>query len=67
MTTDKILALTDAELKACYFSRQKIIYARALATAVKDKKVSLKKLSFADEVTVRTELKKIKGIRRLDC
>ena len=62
VTTDKILALTDAELKACYFSRQKIIYARALATAVKDKKLSLKKLSFADEVTVRTELKKIKGI-----
>jgi len=62
VTADKILALSDAELKACYFSRQKITYARALATAVKDNKLSLKKLSFADEVTVRTELKKIKGI-----
>ena len=56
------MRLSDAELRACYFSRQKIVYARALATAVKDKKLSLKKLSFADEITVRTELKKIKGI-----
>ena len=62
VTADKILALSDTELRACYFSRQKIVYARALATAVKYKKLSLKKLSVADEITVRTELKKIKGI-----
>ena len=62
VTADKILALSDGELRACYFSRQKIVYARALATAVKYKKLSLKKLSVADEITVRTELKKIKGI-----
>src|SRR3978361_1528148 len=34
VTPKKILALSDAELRACYFSRQKIIYARALATAI---------------------------------
>ena len=62
VTPGKILALTDAELKACYFSRQKIVYARALATAINDKTLSLKKLSFAGEETIRTELKKIKGI-----
>ena len=62
VTADKILALSDAELRACYFSRQKIVYAKELATAVKEKKINLKKLSLADEDTVRTELKKIKGI-----
>ena len=62
VTHGKILALSDGELRACYFSRQKIVYARALATAVKDKKINLKKLSLADEITVRSELKKIKGI-----
>ncbi len=62
VTADKILRLTDAELRACYFSRQKIVYARALASAVKDKTINLKKLSLADENTVRTELKKINGI-----
>jgi DNA-3-methyladenine glycosylase II len=62
VTADKILRLTDAELRACYFSRQKIVYARALASAVKDRTINLRKLSLADENTVRTELKKIKGI-----
>jgi len=49
-------------LRACYFSRQKIVYARALATAVKEKTISLRKLALAGEDTVRAELKKIKGI-----
>ena len=62
VTADKILSLSDAELRACYFSRQKIVYARALATAVKEKTISLRKLALAGEDTVRTELKKIKGI-----
>ena len=62
VTADKILSLPDTELRACYFSRQKIVYARALATAVKEKTISLKKLALADETSVRTELKKIKGI-----
>ena len=34
VTPAKILALSDAELRACYFSRQKIIYARELAKAI---------------------------------
>ena len=62
VTADKILSLSDTELRACYFSRQKIVYARALATAVKEKSISLRKLALAGEDTVRTELKKIKGI-----
>jgi len=62
VTPKKILAMSDAELRACYFSRQKIVYARELATAVQKRKLVLKKLQHGHEDHVRTELKKIKGI-----
>ena len=62
VTPAKILLLTDAELRACYFSRQKIIYARELARAVQSKQLNLRKISSAHEDEVRHELKKIKGI-----
>ncbi len=62
VTPQKVLSLTDAELKACYFSRQKTVYARHLAQAIINKQLNLKKLSLANDDEVRTELKKIKGI-----
>ena len=62
VTTAKILAMTDEELRACYFSRQKIVYARELARAIESKQLQLKKLSAATDDEVRQELKKIKGI-----
>lgn len=62
VTPAKILLLSDAELRACYFSRQKIVYARELAMAVKAKKLILKKLKDGHEDEVRLQLKKIKGI-----
>lgn len=62
VTPDKILELSDAELRSCYFSRQKAVYARELATAIKSKRLQLKILSAAGDDTVRHELKKIKGI-----
>ena len=62
VTPAKILSLTDAELRACYFSRQKIIYARELARAVQSKQLNLRKITSAHEDEVRHELKKIKGI-----
>lgn len=62
VTPAKILSLTDAELRACYFSRQKIVYARELATALINKQLNLKKLNDSHEDEVRHELKKIKGI-----
>lgn len=62
VTPSKILSLTDAELRACYFSRQKIVYARELAKAVQSRQLRLKKFSNAHEDEVRIELKKIKGI-----
>ena len=62
VTPEKILAMTDEELRSCYFSRQKIIYARELAGAIQSKQLRLKKISEAHEDEVRLELKKIKGI-----
>src|SRR5262245_1665256 len=62
VTPAKILALSDADLRACYFSRQKIVYARELAKAVESKQLRLIKFSTAHEDEIRQELKKIKGI-----
>jgi DNA-3-methyladenine glycosylase II len=62
VTPSKILSLSDAELRACYFSRQKIVYARELATIVQSKKLVLKRLADKHEDEIRHELKKIKGI-----
>ena len=59
---EKLLLLTDIELRACYFSRQKIIYSRDLATAIINKQLNLDELIILPDETVRTELKKIKGI-----
>lgn len=59
---EKLLLLTDMELKACYFSRQKIIYSKDLATAIINKQLNLDELILLPDETVRTELKKIKGI-----
>ena len=62
VTPAKILSLSDEELRSCYFSRQKIVYARELAEAVQSKQLKLNRFSNAHEDEVRIELKKIKGI-----
>lgn len=62
VTPSKILSLSDAELRACYFSRQKIIYARELAEAVRFKQLRLKKFSSLADEEIRHQLIKIKGI-----
>jgi DNA-3-methyladenine glycosylase II len=62
VTPAKILRLSDTDLRACYFSRQKTVYVRELAGAISSRKLTLKKLSIAPEEHIRMELKKIKGI-----
>ena len=62
ITPAALLSLTDIELKACYFSRQKTGYARHLAQSIISGELQLQKLSNAPDETVRAELKKIKGI-----
>jgi DNA-3-methyladenine glycosylase II len=62
VTPAKLVILTDKELRACYFSRQKIIYARELANAIQSKQIKLKRLSLLSDEEVRNELIRIKGI-----
>lgn len=62
VTPQKVLQLSDAELKACYFSRQKTVYARCLAEAIISKQVNLKKLATASNEEVRNTLIQVKGI-----
>lgn len=62
VTPKKILALTDEVLRSCYFSRQKIIYVKALANAIVSKQINLKKLSIATDDEIRQTLKQVKGI-----
>jgi len=59
---EKLLLLTDIELRACYFSRQKIVYSRDLANAIINKQLNLNELILLPDETVRSKLKKIKGI-----
>lgn len=62
ITPTKILVLADKDLRACYFSRQKIIYARELALAIKHKKINLKKHKVMSDEAIRDEMIKVKGI-----
>ena len=62
ITASNVLLLSDVELRACYFSRQKTVYVRCLAEAIVEKRLNLKKLATASDDDIRIELKKIKGI-----
>ena len=62
ITPAGVLSLSDIELRSCYFSRQKTVYARCLAESIQSKQLSLKKLSVLEDAEIRQELKKIKGI-----
>ena len=62
VTPVKFLKLSDEELKACYFSRQKIIYAKELASAVTRGRLSFNKLKRLPVDEIRQNLKTIKGI-----
>ncbi len=62
VTPAKILKLTDEEMRACYFTRQKMGYARGLAVAVQSKRIVLKKLGSLPDEEVRNILIQLKGI-----
>ena len=62
VTPENVLRLSDAELKRCYFSRQKTAYARNLAEAVLSGTLDLEKLPAKSDEDVRFELTQIKGI-----
>jgi DNA-3-methyladenine glycosylase II len=62
ITPQALLALTDDELKACYFSRQKTVYVRALAMAIQNKQFSLKAMEKLTNDEVREKMIALKGI-----
>jgi DNA-3-methyladenine glycosylase II len=62
ITPEGVLLLTDEELKASYFSRQKTIYVRHLAEAIQNRKVDLLTLEKLSNEEVRAQLTKLKGV-----
>lgn len=64
ITPENVLALSDEDLKAAYFSRQKTGYARNLANAILEKSLDLNNLTNLPDEKVREELTRIKGIGR---
>lgn len=62
VTPAKILAMTDEEMRAVYFTRQKMGYARELARAIQSRKLVLKQLETLSDEEVRTQLIQLKGI-----
>lgn len=62
ITPENILQLSDEELKAAYFSRQKTSYVRNLANAVLSGGLDLENLKNLSDEAVKTELVRIKGI-----
>ncbi|MFM7646225.1 MAG: DNA-3-methyladenine glycosylase family protein [Sphingomonadales bacterium] len=62
VTPKKLLALTDQELRDCYFTRQKIVYARGLAQAILSKQISLRKMEQYSDQEVFDRLIPLKGI-----
>ena len=62
ITPLKLLKLTDEEMKACYFSRQKIGYARHLAENIVNGNLKIEGLPALPDDEIRQQLLQIKGI-----
>lgn len=62
ITPDRLLQLTDEELRDCYFSRQKTIYVKSLANAVLNGELVLNELETLPDESVREKLIILKGI-----
>ncbi|GAA4332922.1 DNA-3-methyladenine glycosylase [Mucilaginibacter gynuensis] len=62
ITPARVLLLTDEELKACYFSRQKTAYTRYLAEALLSKLIDLEELAALPNDEIRSKLTALKGI-----
>jgi|SRR5450432_862106 DNA-3-methyladenine glycosylase II len=62
ITPEKFLLLSDAELRACYLSRQKTIYTRFLAESIMNGALNLKEMEALPDAEVRQRLNTLKGI-----
>jgi len=62
ITPANVLALSDSELRECYFSRQKTVYVRHLAEAILSGQIDLNHFENQEDEEIRRELTKLKGI-----
>jgi DNA-3-methyladenine glycosylase II len=62
ITPRRLLQLADDDLRRCYFSRQKIVYARELANAIVSTRIDLESFEDKEDSVVRQELTALKGI-----
>ncbi len=62
VTPAKILAMSNEELRECYFTRQKQVYAKELATAFVSRQLQWKKFTAMPDEDVRAQLISVKGI-----
>ncbi len=62
ITPEGLLLLSDEELKACYFSRQKTTYARHLAQTMVSGALNLTTLTTLSDEEIRNNLTQLKGI-----
>lgn len=61
-TPEKILEMTDEQLRACYFTRQKRGYVRGLAAAILNESINLQRYETMHDDAIRSELIQLKGI-----
>ncbi|HEY1057022.1 MAG TPA: hypothetical protein VGE24_17885 [Emticicia sp.] len=62
ISPEEILLLTYEEMRACFVSRQKMVYIRGLATAIKNGEINLEALAEMPNDEVRKILINLKGI-----
>jgi DNA-3-methyladenine glycosylase II len=62
LVPERFLLLSDPELKAVGFSRQKTAYGRTLAQAILDGRIDLARLEALDDDQVKIQLTAVKGI-----
>lgn len=62
ITPERLLQLSDGELRDCYFSRQKIIYVKSLAKAINGRQIDLNEMETLSDEMVREKLITLKGI-----
>jgi DNA-3-methyladenine glycosylase II len=62
ITPARVSLLTDEELRACYFSRQKSLYVKHLAGHIISAKLNLEELAQRSDDDIRKQLCTVKGI-----
>lgn len=62
VSAENLMFLNDEELKSCYFSRQKTVYARDLARNILNGNLVLAEMETLSDAEIRQKLTSIKGI-----